>query len=249
MSTMKRFVMVLSLAVLGLGATAYVHAAPATAASPGSAALDKAAKDNKYLFVFFYREDTQQSRVMRGVFQTAMAKVTGKADSTEIQVDNPAEAQLVARLGASRAPMPLVLAIAPNGAITGGFPTRFDESQLQKAFVSPGTAKCMKALQDRNIVLLCVQAPTAPVQQGVKDLVADQQFARSAVVVLDPADQAEASFLKGLQIEPQANTSLVVLMSPPGSVVGKMASDATKAELVAKIKSAGSCGAGCSCHQ
>ena len=29
-----------------------------------------------------------------------------------------------------RAPMPLVLAIAPNGAIMGGFPTKFTEEAL-----------------------------------------------------------------------------------------------------------------------
>ena len=52
--------------------------APA-AASPGAAAVEKAAKDNKYLFIFFWKDDTQHSRVMRGVFQAAMAKLTDTA--------------------------------------------------------------------------------------------------------------------------------------------------------------------------
>ena len=52
----------------------------------------------------------------------------------------------------SRAPMPLVLAIAPNGAITGGFPTRFEEEQLLGAFATPGTQKVIKSLQEGKLV-------------------------------------------------------------------------------------------------
>ena len=48
------------------------------------------------------------------------------------------------KFGVSRAPMPLVLALAPNGAITKGFPIKFDEKQLREGFVSPCTAKCLK---------------------------------------------------------------------------------------------------------
>jgi len=142
---MTQFTILSSLAVV----LAMCLAGPAAqAASPGTAALENAAKENKYLFIFFWKEDTQQSRVMRSVFQTALAKLTDTAQSVEIQAGDPAEQQIVTRYGVSRAPMPLVLAIAPNGAVTKGFPTRFDENQLQQAFVSPCTAKCMRAIQD-----------------------------------------------------------------------------------------------------
>ena len=52
--------------------------------------------------------------------------------------------------------MPLVLAVAPNGAITGGFPLKLTEQDVAGAFVSPGTAGCLKAMQARKLVLLCV---------------------------------------------------------------------------------------------
>ena len=57
--------------------------------------------------------------------------------SVEIQIDDPAEKPIVARYGVSRSPMPLVLAIAPNGAITKGFATRFDENQLRAGVRQP----------------------------------------------------------------------------------------------------------------
>jgi hypothetical protein len=37
-------------------------------------------------------------------------------------------------------------------------------------------------------------------------------------------------------------------MAPPGSVVGTFVGDVSKDELIAKLKSASSCGPGCSCH-
>ena len=89
-------VLAVCLAALGLWATTQAIAEPA-AASPGATAIAKAAQDNKYLFIFFWREDTQQSRVMRGVFQAATKKLADKARTVEIEVADPAEAAVVAR--------------------------------------------------------------------------------------------------------------------------------------------------------
>jgi len=51
---------------------------------------------------------------------------------------------------------------------------KFDEKQLFQAFVSPGTASCLKAFQARKLVLLCVQTRSPQIrqvslQQGVAD--------------------------------------------------------------------------------
>ncbi|MGA2033781.1 MAG: hypothetical protein ABSG68_16125 [Thermoguttaceae bacterium] len=229
-------------------------AAPATA-SPGAAAIEKAAKDNKFLFIFFWKDDTQHSRVMRGVFQAALAKLTDAAQSVEIRTEDPAEQPIVARYGVSRAPMPLVLALAPNGAITKGLPTQFDDNQIRQAFVSRGTAGCMKALQDRKFVLLCVrqssaQGAAAAIPAGVKNFAADPQYAPyTKVEVLNPGDPAETSFLKSLQVDPHTAVAVTLLMVPPGFVAGTFAGDVSKEELVARLKAAqASCGPGCACH-
>ena len=96
---------------------------------------------------------TSKAVTMYGVFQSAMKKWTESTDSIGVQITDPNEKPVVDKFGVSRAPMPLVLALAPNGAITKGFPIKFDEKQLREGFVSPCTAKCLKALQDRKLVL------------------------------------------------------------------------------------------------
>jgi hypothetical protein len=235
-------------------AAAPTGGAASVTASPGAAAIEKAAKDNKYLFIFFYAGQDAQTGAMNGVFQTAMAKMTDRADSMAIYAADPAEKPLVDKFGVRGAPMPMVLAIAPTGAATRAFPKKFDEAQLQEAFVSPCTAKCMRAIQDRHTVLLCVQngktQSNQEAMQGVAAFKADPQYTRGTdIVTLNPADEAEQPFLKALQVDPQTPVAVTLLVMPPGAPVARFAGAVTKPEIEAKVKAAGStCGPGCNCH-
>ena len=158
-----RLAVELSLAVmLGLGMTIAAKAASPTEGSAPTAgraatALETAAKDNKYLFIFFFDKEDSHTNAMKGVLQAAVAKMSDRADSIAVNIADPAEKPIVDKFSARGAPMPVVLAIAPTGAATKAFPKQFDEAQLQQAFVSPCTAKCMRAIQDRHSILLCVQ--------------------------------------------------------------------------------------------
>lgn len=226
-------------------------------ASKGMTALQQAAKANKYLFVFFWREKSQQADAMWNVLQPTISRLADRAELAAINVSDPAEKPMVARFNVDRSPMPLVLALAPNGAITKGFALRCDEKQLLQAFVSPGTAGCLKALQARKLVLLSVQRRSPYIQQvslarGAADFAADARFAGATEVVsIDPADPAEGAFLQELQVDARSSTSVTVLLAPPGSVVGKFDGAASKEELVAKLQAAqsnpcagGKCGPG-----
>ena len=51
-----------------------------------------------------------------------------------VNITDALEKAIVAKFDLSGDPMPLVLTIAPDGAITGGFPTKFEEQQLLDAF-------------------------------------------------------------------------------------------------------------------
>jgi len=117
------------------------------------AAIKQAADAGKYVFVFFSKTDDDQTLAMRKVFDKAMTKAADRARSIAVNITDASEKPIVDKFDLSRAPMPLVLAMAPNGAITGGFPTKFEEQQLLDAFATPGTEKVMKSLQDGKLVL------------------------------------------------------------------------------------------------
>jgi hypothetical protein len=238
-----------------MGWRSAVHAAAPAAqpapskTSPGQAAIEKAAAANKYLFIFLWKEKNTQSDKAWSVLQPAAAKMASQADIVAIQITNPAESQIVKRFDVSRDPMPLVLAIAPCGAVTKAFLGAFDENQLRSAFVSPCTQFCMKALQENKLVLLCVSNQTtlqtqSPVPQGVKDFKTDQRYYKATeVIMVNAADMGEAELLKEMKIDPKAQKPVVVFLAPPGSLIGRYEATITKDQLVSQLASAqsGSC--------
>jgi hypothetical protein len=260
------FVVVAAIACMAVGqekvafAPSHPNETPARNASLGQAAIERAAAANKYAFVFFWKEKGPSTDRALAAVQAATAKWTESVNLVSVQATDLAEKSLVDQYGVDRAPLPMVLAIAPCGAITKACTGTFDENQLREAFVSRCTAECMKALQAKKLVLLCVQpksTQTQPIslQTGVREFTADPQYVDSSKVInLNAADPAEAAFLKDLRVDAQTPASVTVLIAPPAAVVGTFTGDVTKDQLVAKLKSAqsgccpgGKCGPGGCC--
>ncbi|MGW8255949.1 MAG: hypothetical protein ACWGMZ_00535 [Thermoguttaceae bacterium] len=256
-----RFVVAISLAlILGPGVASNTNAAsPAQRSAPAvsrvTAALERAAKDNKYLFIFFFYEQNARTKAMQGVLQSAVAKMADRANWIAVDIADPAERPIVDKFHARGAPMPIALAVAPTGAATKAFPKQFSEAQLQQAFVSPCTARCMKVVQDQRMILICVQNGKTQfnkeAMQGVKAFKAKSRYGKGTeVVMLDPGDKAEQRFLSDLQVDPKTSRAVTVLVAPPGAPVARFAGAVTEEQITAKVKEAASgCGAGCSCHQ
>ena len=222
----------------------------ASGSASGMAAMEKAARANRYLFAFFRKGENDQTLSMRTAFEAAMKKVAGRADAVEVDVTAASEREIVDKYDLDRAPMPLVLALAPNGAVTGGFPGEVSAEKLLEAFASPSTEKCMKALQDNKLVFLCIQNATTTsndaAMEGIDAFKDDPRFAQAtAIVTLDPKDTAEAEFLTDLQIDPKTTEAVTVFLAPPGVPIAKYDGATSKDELVATLmKASAACGPG-----
>jgi hypothetical protein len=234
-------------------------AAAARASSPADAAegaaiaaIEKAAAAKKYLFIFFWKVENEQTAAMKKVFEDGVKKAGGRAQSVHVCLTDPGEKGIVDKFGLDRAPMPLALAIAPNGAVMGGFPGKFTEKDLLDAFGTPCTERCMKLLQDGKLVLLCVQnaatKSSSDAMKGVREFKADQRFAAATeIVTLDPTDSAETPFLTDLKIDPKTTEAVTVFLAPPGAPIAEYKGATDKAELVATLEKAGSACAGGKC--
>ena len=219
-------------------------------AGQGMAALREASRSGKYLFAFFFKAQDEPTLAMRKVFDKSMDKLTDRARRIALNITEASEKAIVAKFGLERAPMPLVLAFAPNGAVTGGFPRKFDEQQLLEAFASPATEKCMKSLQDGNLVLLCVQNEKTKsndtAMKGVNDFKADERFGHATTVIaVDPADKKETRFLTDLQVSPETSEAITVFLAPPGRPLAKYEGPTSKDTLVETLSKANTgCGPG-----
>jgi hypothetical protein len=245
----------LVLVSIGLMAVVFTAAADAQApqapASHGLATMDRAAKANQHLFIFFYRQDDAQTQALGTIFNSAVSATGGRADSIAIAITDPSEEGIVKKFGVSEAPMPLAVVLAPNGAVTASFPSNFTKEQLLGGLATPAMEKLLGALQQGKLVLLCVQnsgtRANAEAMSGVSAFKADQRYAAATeVLMLDPSLPVERPFLVKLGMNGPLDEAMTFFMAPPGSVIGSFKGATDKNQLVSTLTSAcKGCGPGC----
>jgi hypothetical protein len=222
--------------------------------SASAEAIEKAGNADKYIFTLFYRTEDAQTESVRAAIKSARKTISRKSETVEVNVSDPAEGELVKKFSVGRASMPLVLVLAPNGAIMGGFPgTKVNEQILVGAVGTRASEQTVKAIQEKNMVVLCAQnrstTDNEAAMQGVEEFLKDPQYAgKVAVVSIDPADPAEAKFLSQINMNAGPNVATTALLAPPGSVVASFEGATKKDQFVAAIKSVpkGGCGpSGC----
>ncbi|QDT66628.1 hypothetical protein [Calycomorphotria hydatis] len=214
----------------------------AQAASFGEQAIAAAAQNNQFAFVMFYRDKSTAAQSMHGTIKSTLAE-RRDAVIVPVQINDNEEQALIKKFDATRIPMPAVAVLAPNGAICSVFPQKVTSHQLTAAIVSPGQASCLKALQDKKIVLLCAQ-PTlsSEIPAGVSQFQADKLYLnRTEVVSVLASDPKETKFLNQLGIPTNQSTSVVAFMAPPGVMIGVFNGDITHSELAQKLAAAGKC--------
>ena len=162
------------------------------AASPGPRPLEKAAKDNKYLFIFFWREDTHRQprhagRVPGGDGEDdRQGRLDG--DSTS---PTPPKSAIVARYDVQPGAHAAGPGHRPQRRRHQGVSERFDEKQLQTGVCQPlhgrvheghsGPQSCFCACRTDK------RKSNQEAMQGVQDFKADAQYAKATeIVVLNP---------------------------------------------------------------
>jgi hypothetical protein len=205
-------------------------------------AIQAASENGTLLYLVFYREPDANAKALLDTVKTTAAQHSGTSWTT-VDIADPAQRPVAERFKVTRAPMPMVIAVAANGAVTGAFHKRATPEALAGCIVSPKKAECMAALQQDKLVLLCLQAePGQPLPAGIEEWAADPHFAgRTLVMTLTMGDSAEAGFLASMQVDPEQSDPVTVFLAPPGVMVGKFPPTATKEDLAAKLADAGKC--------
>jgi len=251
----KRYVLTALVTVVLLGLFAFSAASEAAekakkaSQGKGIPAMDAAAKSDKYLFVFFWKNNDEQSRAMGKIFTSTIDKMKDRANRVSVRANDPIEKPFVDKFGVARAPMPLVVAVAPNGAVTKGLPLKFTGKDLEEAFASPCVEKCLKAIQDQKLVVLCVQNEQTPhaeaAMKAARAFKADERFAKATeIITLDPADKAESAMLSDLEIGSKLTDAVTVVLAPPGAPVARFTGAVTKDQIAEKVTASGACADG-----
>lgn len=210
--------------------------------SPGQSSVASAARQKQFAFIMFYRANDAKTQAMYKLLKTELAS-RNNAALVPVKITDPQEKAIVDQYDASRTPMPAVMAVAPNGAITGVFAQKLTAAHVEAAIVTPAQTRCMRALQDKKLVLLCVQPiGSNDVPIGVQQFKADKLNAnRTHLVSLQAGDPAEAKFLQQLKVRPDTRSTITAFMAPPGVLLGTFDDKVTPTILMTKLAVAGQC--------
>ena len=234
------------------------YAKPVAQAKPAASketsaerAIRTAAGRQRYVFVTFYKKGDAASDKMLATVKSLRGKLASRADFVSVDAGNSANQPLVKRYQADRATMPLTLVVAPNGAITAGYQKEIKSTDFSGVFVSGGEAAVLKTLQSGKLTLVCLQNGKTKFNKesmtAAEGLKADRTLpGLVGIVKIDPADRRESGFLQKCKVKAATTDAQVVMIIPPGKILGTFDGNTTKDKLMTSLQSAmASCGTGC----
>jgi hypothetical protein len=241
--TMKFSAILLVLAALVLGLAGTASKAKAQTQPSPAEVLSTAAGQQRFVFVLFWKQRDEATDAVAHSLRSQLGAYTDRAASVAVLVNDPAQQEVVNRFGVSRAPTPLVLAVAPNGAVTGAFQAPLTVENIENSLVTPTMAACLKSMQEGKVVVMLVDPRgDGKTPRGLDEYFGDSHFRqRSVFVRLASSNPHEARLMQKLQVSESEARGCVVVMAPPGSIVGKFPLTASGKDLISKLHAAGKC--------
>jgi hypothetical protein len=214
-----------------------------------SVAVDQKPEGGKYLCLLLYKEKNAKLDSFQNAVEGFLTKQAGKAEFITVDALAATSKDILQKykIDAARMPMPLLMIIAPNGAVTAAFAAAPDEQKLAGAIVSERGAQCLKFLQDGKVVLLCVQGAAAKNKEkamaGVDAYLVDKTYTNTAgKVVLNPDDPGDKAFLQKFNTTMATNEAVTIVVAPPGKIAATFKGATTKVALAKAVQDCGCAG-------
>lgn len=207
--------------------------------------LEKAAQKGQVAFVIV--TDNTVTDISNA--KTAVRGVTNenkKSVLVELDRSNPENAEIVTKYSLATIPVPMILALNPNGVISGAIePDKATPETLAKMIPSPKKAEIIKALSDGNAVFITAYRKGMTSVETVNNSCAaacQQMAGKSVQVKVDMDDPAETGFLTEMKINVASTEPVTVVANPQGQISGTYIGDVQVTQLVTSAtKKVGGC--------
>jgi len=214
------------------------------AASPAKD-LETAAKKGKVAFVLVTEGTASDVSNAKATIQ-GVTKQNKKSVMVQLDRSDPANADLVAKYRLATIPVPMILAINPNGTISGAIqPDKATPETLSKMIPSPKNAEIIKALSEGNAVFITAYRKSMKSVETINSACAmacQQMAGKSVQVKIDMDDPAETAFLTEMKINMASTEPVTVVANPQGQIAGTYTGEMQIAQLVASAtKKIGGC--------
>lgn len=197
----------------------------------------------KFTFILFFKENDPATQSMADALKGALSTRAQRAEWNSVNINDATNRAIVDRYHVERAPMPMVLCIAPNGAVMGAT-RQISDQAVEHLLATPAMTEATKALQDKRIAVIHLKPDARqPLPAGAAAFMADPMFKeRTTEINLVVSDPEEARFLKEMDVRPETVTdSVVVILAPPGVLVGTFPATTTAEQIAEAMHAAGKC--------
>lgn len=233
----------------------FSHIFPGELYQNSEEAIQAALKAKQYLAVLFYDKNNEAAKKMEATVTEFIKTASPASLFYKVLTTDSRENETVRKYGINRAPLPLLLIFAPNGALTGGFPKQVQADDLKTGFsVNRLEMEVMKPLQDGKIALVLFQNNKTKFNKESDKAAAEfQNDSRLKgyveIVRADPDNPKNREFMSQCRLESKQTEATIVLIAPPGQIGGVYKGKTSKEALMGGLAacSGGSCGSsGCS---
>ena len=212
--------------------------------------LETASKNGNAVFLVVSDPDVSGTDQAVQIANQAKLKMP---NSVVIQMNRSDEAndELVAKYRLAGAPLPLVLVIASNGIVSGGFVlSQVTPELLVNAVPSPKKADVLKTLSEGKSVFIVVTGKTMAEKNTImntcqKACIEMENNARMIEISLD--DPIESQFLTELKVNKTATEPMTYVINSKGQITGTFTDEVNSTTLVAtanKVAASGCCPSG-----
>lgn len=166
-----------------------------------------------------------------------------KAELLQYELESKAAAGIVKKYRLSRAPMPLLLVFAPNGAVTGGYAKQVSSIKLAESIKSPIEQVIVKASQERRPVIIKIPSKSKDENSAVTKAI--NEFSKTKkidpeVVVLSSASNEEANLQERLNLDFSSTQAQTIVLTAAGTEAGRFVGKVTAEEIAKALESSGS---------
>ncbi|NLD99683.1 MAG: hypothetical protein GX640_07390 [Fibrobacter sp.] len=103
------------------------------AATTAKSAIEEASKAGQFLFLIFYEADDAQFSAIKKDVEDFKKSTAKKIVLYNAKVSDPANKEITEKYDIQISQTPLLLVIAPNGAVAGGYPGTVTAEQLNQS--------------------------------------------------------------------------------------------------------------------
>ena len=212
-------------------------------------AIESAQASQQYLLLLFYDRTDDSYQQMEDIitdFQHSSSEniQVYKALTTDLK-----NADIVKKYGINRAPLPIILVFAPNGAVTGGFPQKVTEEQLTESIVPELIMNIFKSVQANKVALVLFKNNKTTFNNEVT--IAANDFSKDKrlngfvdIIQQNPQESEIKDFLTQCKLDNNIKEATAVLIVPPGKIGGVYSGNITKDTIIAGL-AACTAGSGC----